>query len=394
MSRTEPTTSLYFGFTNPGSRTEGGVYKVKVNASDNFTGELVNLTEAKEYLSDIKTAIKDKSATAITKVGEDLYKALNNRFQAYALEVAWDEKDGEETVVNSVKSTYDIAAANVHPLSYGLDIATGLGENITSKRLPTFSPISDYLMNISNKLQIKVEADDIQYYTIELVQEIGNYYYLVIYDEDGEEIYKSEGFNHQPYEIDKAIVAALNEVNKLNQDAIITGIDDSLQAAIEPLQDLLDRVQKSNKLHYADKLVDIYNKVVGKINNVIANPNHYLQVAAIYSDGQGNYHHLSTMDNMPVQAGNAIELLLTSYTGDVVVPSLYKYVAITAVDYNPATKADNDKAGIYANTVLPGYQHRIALDLSSFAGKLIQLTYVSVDYHGVTSAQNYYIKVL
>ena len=440
---------LYFGVNTPNysTRTEGGVYKVTVNVPEDNAFELIDLENAKDYLSDIKAAVKDKSISNIAYLGEQLYKNLNNKFKAYALEVAWEElvvdqttgsasfltRDGEEgddenteegegevegddegdnagdstsdknTITNSVKSTYDIAAAIVHPLSYGLDLATLMGDaHLAGKYLPTFSPISEYLETISNKLDINVEltTGEVKSYTIE-IDDTNNTLYIK--DNEGNIVGDPNGYTYTGTvtsgDFNDVLVTVLNELNAesaAGTNDVIKNIQssvDDLNAAIEPIKDLIERVKNSNKLHYADKLVEIYNKVAGKVNNVLANPNHYLQVAAIYSDGNGYYHHLSTNPVMPVVAGDAIELFLTSYTGDVVVPSLYKYVAITAVDGKAATAADNAKAGEMANYVMPGSQQRVALDLSSFSGQTLTLTYVSVDYHGATSAQNFYVTV-
>ncbi|MCH5231988.1 MAG: hypothetical protein J1E78_00010 [Muribaculaceae bacterium] len=379
---------FYFGIDTPyyeeSTRTEGGVYHIAANLTEDVEAlEYIDLSEAQDFLSDIKAAVKDKSISNIAYLGEQLYKALNNRFPAYALEVAWqenevDQETGEAVgeITNSVKSAYDIAAAVVTPLSYATDIETLMGAaHLTGKYLPTFSPLSEYLESLNFEIELPTGMATIEYENN----------VLTITDADGTVLY-SETMSGNTEE---ALATAIKAVNG-DVEGLINGLN-QFNAAVEPFQDMINRVKNSNKLHYADKLVEIYNKVAGKVNNVLANPNHYLQVAAIYSDGNGYYHHLSTNANDPVIAGDAIELFLTSYTGDVVVPAMYKCVAVTAID-GVAVKEAQD-AGEMVNVVFPGYQQRVAVDLSGFAGKTVQLTYVSVDYHGVTSAQNYYVKV-
>lgn len=409
---------LYLGYT----RGENNVYKIMANPTtlDNEKLVTVDLSEAakSDFLSSVKEAIKDKSISNIVGLGDELYRTLETEFVPYSLRITWPEEEIDPSTGDS-KGTRDVyydselelAVAAVHPLSYAsLDtyMENGKLDWLTSKSIPTFSPISYYLTEISNKLKIKVEATDVQYYEIMLNDEDPTTAYFVIYGEneevlfDGKELGQTFDYSNDYAKVDDALMAAVNAVNKLNQDAIITGVQDGLNASLEPLNDLLDRVQNSNKLHYADKLVEIYNKVANKFNKVLADPAAYLQVAALYKDTQGGFHRLSSNPIMPSQAntadgaGDAIDLIISSYTGDVVVPSLYKYVAITAVngDTTPSVlKEANDIAGL--NTVLPGHAMRVAVNVNNaaFKQKKLQITYVSVDYHGVSSAQNYYVYV-
>lgn len=401
---------LYFGFT----RSEGGIYKIMANPSEenaNLIKSDLQSDDKIEFWKNVKTALKDKDLSNIAKLGEDLYKDLNNVFEAYALEVAWEEnvvdpETGESTgtITNSVKSPLDLAAVAVHPLSYGSPVDEVLGA-YSDKKLPTFSPISEYLQRISNKLNIEVtlSTDEVLSYEIEVDETAGKLY---IKGSDGKYYGDANGY---PFfvgdynDFDELLIAVLNQINMESAsgtnatiESIKSSVED-LNASLGDFKSYVDRIAESNKLHYADKVVEIYNKVAEKFNNVLANPAHYLQVAALYSDGNGDYHHLSTNSLMPVVAdtemGDGIELLISSYTGDIVVPSLYKYVAITAIDGKAATAEQNAAAGL--NQVLPGHAMRVAVNVNNkdFIGKTLQITYVSVDYHGVTSAQNYYVYV-
>ena len=408
---------LSFGYTR-GDQT--GIYKINANAAADFSGVTVDFDAAKGYVSDIKQAISDKTISNIAYLGELLYKKFNNLLPAYALKVWWEEPvlDGagyNGTTINSVRSAYDIAAAVIHPLSYGTSLSDAFGSaGVSSKQLPVFSPLRESLEKIGNKLSISFAGiEPISNVTFELYLTVSNGY-VYAYDKDGNQVasfpYNSNGLQATSSALNSFLQAVLKgvntEVNEQVNDQIIAALNDAIAEINANLAeynakvgDFLQYVENSRLYDYATKLVDIYNNFAERVNAFITNPNHYLQVAMIYSDGKGHYHHLSTDPNdptrvQPADGGDAIELLAASYTGDVVVPSYAKYVAITSVGTKTATVADNSKAGELLNTVLPGQTHRVPVKVSGFnSGDVLTITYVSVDYHGVCSMRNYYVMV-
>ena len=439
------TDKLSFGYTRDDNN---GIYKLNANAAaDNKALKVFDIREdGKAYIEDLKNAIKDKSISNIAYLGERLYKTLNNSLDALAVKVWWEEpvvdqvsgekevakdengnpmkdEDGNPIYVsiqNSVLSSFDIASAVIHPLSYGTDLEAAFGQTGWSeKRLPTFSSIETYLEKIQNKLHF--EFDDIEgINSVDFELKFQGDGMIVITDKNtGEEIaylpYSSEGvMNPDQNSLDALIKAIFDSLNMGLNDEINNSIIAQLNKSIEDINNELDRVaaklgkineyidkiKGNSKLDYADKLVQIYDKFAEKVNAVLSNPNHYLQVAAIYSDGEGHYHHLSTTpyDPVRVEAPNgeydAIEILATSYTADVVVPSYLKYVAVTEVNGQPATVQQNKDCGEFVNVVLPGQSQRVPVKVSQFkSGDTFTLTYVSVDYSGVCSMQNYYLKI-
>ena len=116
-----------------------------------------------------------------------------------------------------------------------------------------------------------------------------------------------------------------------------------------------------------------------------------------YSTGDGA-HHLSTDYYSPVKfnskEGDAFSLFATSYTGDVVIPSYKKWVAITQVDGDYTKVGSLNDGQTYLNKVLPGHQQRVPVKITSeMVGHTLTISYVSVDYRGVCSMQNYYVYV-
>ena len=123
-----------------------------------------------------------------------------------------------------------------------------------------------------------------------------------------------------------------------------------------------------------------------------------------YSTGDGA-HHMSTDPYMPVRVyknqGDAVALYATSYTADLLVPSFKKYVAITGVvdpvkhdiDMNAPQLIELNKAA-NLNQVFDGKQQKVVVKYSELPEGTYRLTYISVDYRGISTMQNYFLKVL
>ena len=106
--------------------------------------------------------------------------------------------------------------------------------------------------------------------------------------------------------------------------------------------------------------------------------------------------------------GNAIELIPTSYTAEILAPAFQKFVAVTNViapDFSASAQGGDatclalaqyvNKEGNYMNTVIPGKQTGIvfAPDPSHKEGYIYEITYAAVDYNGYNVAKKFYVRV-
>ncbi len=183
------------------------------------------------------------------------------------------------------------------------------------------------------------------------------------------------------------------EMNKQINGKIENIIDDFSDKA----QPYFDRI---------NKVIDLYNKVAGKINNFLADPNHYLQVAMFYNQANSQVGILSNTVKDPTIFTNGngwIALYASSYTGEIVAPAYKKYVAISNVYDAKTKKSLNPSAadlqalnakGKFLNEVKDGNTIRFGISASSLeAGKIYEIVYQGVDYSGRTSTQKFYIQV-
>ena len=206
------------------------------------------------------------------------------------------------------------------------------------------------------------------------------------------------------------MVAEINKMLVGTDDDPNSGINAQIKNSIDKVLDQIKN-KLAGKLDAADRLVDLYNRLANRINGILSDPNHYLQVMMAYEDGKGELHHLSTNKAFPspffAAGGDAIELYATSYTGELIAPSFAKYVAVSRVfeinEEGKVVKHPQSETMVntinannkYLNVLLQGTQQKVAIDARGLDKNYIyEVLYTSVDYRGYTSSRLYYINVV
>ena len=431
------------------------LYRLPVGIQNNW--EDINqiafsIENKKELVEAFKSAIKEHNVGDFAHLGKLLYEHLDGFLPAYAIRVSWDDPQVDAngnvtTVTNSVYSKFNLAATVAHPLSY----ATGWGFSI-DKQLPLFDPITEYAERLVNKLRSEVNSifNGIEFTPIksdlsnakisvseingDIIVEVGG---CPVYNAttgepmgnfaDGTQIiFSNNGLGEFEFDfnVNMALLQNLAAIANTSIDAIEKDIQDGIDQVIDQLNaqvvelqgninqkldDLLKRIDeaKSGKLRYADKLVDLYNKLATRVNSFLKDPNHYLQSAMAYNAGDG-LHHLSSNVMSPTVftqgGGNAIELFATSYNAEIIVPAYKKYVAITNVYYPFGEEIPdggfnlfdlNKAAGL--NKVLEGRQQRVAINVENNRyfqpGYVYEVYYTALDYRGFTSSRKYFFTI-
>ena len=443
---------LYFGYTRG---VDNGFYEADVIMP--ATAEAINATkiEIDENLkTTVKAALNDPSKRTAYNLLRAVYDQLNGMLPAYAVRYDWTY--GESAVANSVLSQYDLAVATARPLSYAFLYGQG-----TSKQLPTYGHLDNLFDNLIDKDKFKFELNssiNIGGFTInytdlyfdfsnvevdvdrkevwvvipridvldEVTGEIiGHTEEKRVLVEDLDGVYDSieKGFQEAIAELGKDLN---KQINKEIRDKLLSGIQDEVNAMLNDINtqindmlkdlenqingqisDMIDDIVGSIKdktepvFNRVNQMIDLYNKVAGKINNFLRNPNHYLQVAMIYK-GNGTVGLLSNDKSDPTvfvnAGGNAISLYASSYTAEIAAPAFKKYIAVTAAydakgnKVNADIKAINEASGL--NQVFDGGVKRVGVAASKLQkGLTYEIVYQGLDYSGVTSTQKFYIKV-
>ncbi|MDE6843070.1 MAG: hypothetical protein K2J24_06045 [Muribaculaceae bacterium] len=420
---------LDFGYT----RANNGFYEADAlvpATRDNFDKIMLRVDD--NLKESAKELLKDRSRATVLGLMKGVYDQLSGILPAYGLKAAW-EVDGTEY---ATYSAYNIAATTFRPLSYSF-----LHDKSIGKRLPIIDALSESLINIdASKYKFNIPDFNLSGVSANLnftfdnitLDADANLVINAYVDIDGTQ-YPVEGTVDGLDDFLADINNSLNsQIAGWNED-LHTAFDEAIANLIEDLQKDINatmadmRAEINGKLEqmitdiqnevnnrvgqYLDKFnnfISKYNELAKKINNVLANPNHYLQLTMAYNSGNG-IHFLSNNINRPTQfviaGGDVAELYPTSYTGEVLAPAYKKFIGCTNVikDGKSAQEGDPEMQAALKrinslgnmNQVFKGVQRRYGLPIPSdvVKGATYELVYTAVDYHGTTSTAKFYFTV-
>lgn len=345
--------------------------------------------------------------------------------------------DEGKSLTRVIMSPYDIAAVTYHPLSYSFD-PEGY---VPDRRLPQIGHIQDIVNRVLDKVDLNfnfgldadkygIDLKDVKF-TVNPTTITVDLAGAPVYDKKdpskvigvlGNEAKVVLGYNAgeiagvtDPNALDDLINSIINAVNGDGNDKsfvaqIQTQVNEQLKTIVADINSqvktqITDKIanikdQINNELNGRlgdgiNRLIDLYNKLAQKVNNILDDPNAYMQVYAAYRDGDGDLHHLSTVKADPSVftpgTGDAITLFLTSYNGELLAPAYKKYVAVLDKDGKSVAAAN---AAPYLNKVLEGRQQKTYIPVNALnAGEVYQVVYTALDYRGNVSARSFYIKV-
>lgn len=422
-----------FGYTRAG--VNNGLYKVVVKP------EVSDIESIKVDIEPgLKSAFKDlldsPSKSDLANLAAAIYKQFDGILPAYAAEISTKNNADRKLI-----SKYELAATTFHPLSF----RTAEGVSI-NHRLPEVGHLSSILDRVFDSIEdqlhfsLNLGIDESKYnFNLDLKDVVFSVEpsYIVIdlstvKTEDGVPL-EGElrlGYNGGEVSIPGDNDTALNDfvnsiVNAVNgeggfKDQLETQVKEQLVGQIDDLikdingqlkgvdgqindqiKDILANIkgELNGQFSGVNRLIDLYNKLANKLNNILDDPNAYLQVYAAYKDGNGDLHHLSTVASDPSVFtkgnGDAIQLYLTSYNAEFVVPIYKKYVAVVGeVGNSNADVKKLNNGGVALNQVVAGRTQRAGIPVANLTpGKTYEILYSALDYRGFTSTRRFYIKV-
>ncbi|MDE7406856.1 MAG: hypothetical protein K2M76_00425, partial [Muribaculaceae bacterium] len=430
---------LTFGY----SRAENGFYEVAATLPKD--GNAINacrMTMEEGYKSTIKDALKDRSKSNLLALVQKTYEQFKDFLPAYGLKANYLDYMGN----HSVYSQYNIAATCFKPLSYKFAAGTSL------KKLPHLPTIDiDWENLVKGEFNfhldpVNIDLSDLRFrFTFQKItfSERDTIWVDVVvpdletYSQDPEKY--RDGTVPIPTKVTRVAVTELTDYMKEIQQSInesITGwegnLNDEFDRMLATLQDQINtEVNKligniNGKLDgaiqdmlkdmigdvrdnfgaYVNKLnnyINRVNRVFNRINKYLEDPNLVLQTAMLF-ESNGNYYWVSQNKGVPTRVvmagGNAMKMMPTTYTAEIVSPAFKKFVAVTNVYYGTTSAQDGDATCIdllkkansveYMNQVVDGGRLTVPF-YAEKAGYIYEIVYSALDYHGYTSTRKYYV---
>lgn len=440
-------TVLSFGVGSRAAGNGNGLYSaVATVAPSQLNSIKINIDS--ELKSTLSAAVKNHTASDMGKMIKAIYYQLQNVCEANALRYSWGSPE------NKVYSNYGLAATAIKPLSFA-----ALKDLNINRKFPTFGSIelskdlvdlgleSFKIGNVSLDIDLNIESIKIDavgntiitvkvpkqydvnvdnngsgtatlpagwennpsmYDTID-VDITGDLQAVVdkIQDSIDEWINGVPGNENKPglnAQINAAIKDAVDKAFNNPETGLVASIEKQVNDMMGNIQGKLDSVVddiNSNYLGKVNTLIDKYNTVAERINNVLSDPNHYLQAMAIYRKANGGFGILSNDPTRPTQFkgnGEAIELWATTYNFETLCPSFKKIVGVSKVTKNGST--DCPELAAAANKtmakVMEGHQNQVALDVKGATNGVYtyEIVYQALDYSGYTSTAKCYLQVI
>lgn len=426
------TEQLKWGYKRAASENSpNGFYVANATIDSKDVKDVTLSFNLKSIASDVQSIMQDWSKTSaadIAKLALKVVEGMKTDAPRLGVQYQWKDATSPNPWKNYV-SKYDLAAVSVKPLGFN-DLNDA-----------DYSPA---IVKFHNKLTAKEKA-----FEMELLKEIADMIHVVIpYPVDGtniKTIIDGDGTTHVYIFIKNGDLGSVTPSIKINNGAIydngygflipddpagyitLTGTKVSLPNVadsdgyymdITPLyaaikKGIEDAINSINGKaagtidKYVQKVINVQNKIFGKIESVAKNPNRYLQPALIGKCDQfKGYFYPSRNYLAPTQIkkGQKIMLYPTTLTGETVVPAFKKYVAISGVwkvDDIYSTddaKAANDAAGEKLNTVFDGAEFNIQNGFEINTGELkagyvYEFIYECLGYNGKVAGKKYYIEV-
>lgn len=424
------------------TRGNNGLYRTEVSINSDFEKATpkFGVTEEnwKAAYNDLKNAYKEARAekknfaVSFTKLAKGMISAAGEvaglakmSAPAYAIKL---EKNGVETT-----SKYELAAISLQMLSYnsadpldqkniarrGIDaleraitkIAGKIQEQITKKTDKMIFDVSR-IGNVTNTgFDITVsnaEITKLEGLTVTIPYE-DIHDMFIVNPETGEEV-PLETDGHQ--DIVAKVVATSNNKITFQFEKRLSDYFKNLEGLLKYLydsntdtgyfDDLNDLLKWMGGTDDTEGIVDKFGEkavnYVEKFASVFARfmkPSDWLQPIAFVYDGKLKPLTSASFSHPRVIAKPNVTLVLTSRTGELLVPAYKKWVAVTGVYNTDGTPAANsvleaaNKGDM--NKILEGSKRHISLTLQK--GYIYEITLQCVDFKGYVSTKSYHVRV-
>ena len=414
------TEQLKWGYNRAASAN--GFYVATAEIKKEEANDVALSFNLKGMATEIQNIMSDWSKTSasdIAKLALTIHDGMKTNVPRLGVQAQWKDELGWKNYV----SKYDVAAFSVKPLGfdflYKMDFSGGIVK-FQNKLTAKEKAIAQELINeIVKALQFELKlpattstnvvitADG----KVKIILPEGTIY-------DGSEVLIAAGAVAKPDPADPTtwVPAADIKLPKTPKDGgysiDITALIQSMGTAINNQLSKVSDTATGTINKYLDKIINLENKIFGKVESVAKNPNRYIQPALIGKCNQFKgyfYPSRNYLAPTQIEKGTKIMFYPTTLTGEIVAPAFKKYVAISGVwkvsdisstdDAKAANDAANAAAGKkYLNTVFDGAEFNIqnGFEINTGvlkAGYVYEFIYECLGYNGKVAGKKYYIEV-
>ncbi|MCD8302383.1 MAG: hypothetical protein LUC44_05110 [Prevotellaceae bacterium] len=336
---------LTFGYTRS---TDNGFYEAPATVTADVIEDVaprIEISELKEVVSELKSYVTNGfSGLNVTDILSTLYTQFTDVLDAEAVCAAWTDAEG---VSHKTYSQYSLAATAVKPLSYafmkdanyqnfpGIGRLESFINNIfNSISIPNFD-LSDY--NFSEIGNITLNEDGRVTTTVTIHFDAGDLIDQTIYvkDDNGNVIGSAEVTNGA---IDKDDVEVEIDITDLISDleGNINDIIDEFNSYLSQINDILAELEQVNSIsstldNAQSKIISYLDKLNTRLCNIVNSVNKTLQPIMLVQTDDG-YVKVSGIQSAPtVISSGDINLIPTSFTGEILAPAYQKLIGVTNV---------------------------------------------------------------
>lgn len=354
---------LKFGYTRAGNN----LYTTNAYIKFADIDKLAITVDADE----IQDAVKERTAGALASAASAVVKSFNNKIPASAVKYSW--YDASLKANRSVYSTYSVGAATFKPLSFNVLHKALSDGNAKKGRELIYKIVGKITSTIKPHVPAGVEFDDIEYRT-------DDYNQFTYTFPDGTSKMLTVDFTAEETTAMKHLIDDINKRYGSNS----------------PVNDFMKAYIKAYK--YLDK--ENYQNVIDKFYDKFVYTEHLFDVALIVKQNGSMglaWPSASIPSWMPKVKAGTISLIPTSYTLELFAPAYKKFVAITDVldaNGNPlseaAAKAEATAAsGSNMKQIISGITE---VTMTGKKGYIYEVSYAAVDYRGMSTCNQFYIR--
>ncbi len=402
------TEQLKWGYNRAASAN--GFYTAKATIDENDVDDVALSFDIKSIASDIQGLMQDWSKNSAADIAK-LAMAIRDGFKAdvprLGVQAQWKDDQGWKNYV----SKYDVAAFSAKALGYEFlkdaDFSPAIvkfhNKIIAKEKAFEMELLNEIAQALAFELNLPVTTSPNVVITadgkVKIVLPAGSIY-------NGTEVLIAAGSLGYGYPATDITMPVTPKAGGYEID--ITPLIQSMGTAINNQLSKVSDTATGTISKYLDKIINLENKIFGKVESVAKNLNRYVQPALIGKCDQfKGYFYPSRLYTSPteVKKGTKIMFYPTSLTGEVVVPAFKKYVAITGAwettgVYSNITKELNAKdynVGTL-NTIFDGKAYNLdngfeftVPDVKT--GTVLEFTYECLGYNGLVAGKKFYIAV-